>query len=93
VGRARLEGFEPPLTQIRSLRLYPLSYRRAFLPESRYADSLPPVYSYRCRRATTGLVAQLVTPRALSSMAQPGLGTTLQPERSPARHREAPSTG
>ena len=24
----RLEGFEPPLSQIRSLRLYPVSYRR-----------------------------------------------------------------
>lgn len=33
-AEARLEGFEPPLTQIRSLRLYPLSYRRAFLWES-----------------------------------------------------------
>ena len=26
--KVRLEGFEPPPTQIRSLRLYPLSYRR-----------------------------------------------------------------
>jgi hypothetical protein len=28
--QARLEGFEPPLTQIRSLRLCPLSYRRGW---------------------------------------------------------------
>jgi hypothetical protein len=29
-AEARLEGFEPPLTQIRSLRLCPLSYRRGW---------------------------------------------------------------
>jgi hypothetical protein len=27
-AKTRLEGLEPPLSQIRSLRLYPLSYRR-----------------------------------------------------------------
>ena len=34
----RLEGFEPPPTQIRSLRLYPLSYRRTLRRDSRHRE-------------------------------------------------------
>ena len=37
---ARLEGFEPPPTQIRSLRLCPLSYRR-LMPEAAVLRRLP----------------------------------------------------
>ena len=40
----RLEGFEPPPTQIRSLRLYPLSYRRTLRRNSRHGEFLPSVY-------------------------------------------------
>ena len=38
--KARPEGFEPPLSQIRSLRLYPLSYGRAPRGNSREAEFL-----------------------------------------------------
>ena len=36
--KARLEGFEPPLSRIRSPRLYPLSYRRAIRGNSGTAE-------------------------------------------------------
>ena len=38
--KVRLEGFEPPPTQIRSLRLYPLSYTRSLGEQHKTARSL-----------------------------------------------------